>query len=141
MKHVVILKKEVGTPVQLATVENDLRSMQKLVNGTLAVIPLGNKIDLWYNDEFLFQEELQPNIILGNSPLCGQVFFASHDEEGNTTSLNKSQIEHIKKRIKTVGIKDVGILTIPVYLDVTCEELTYLEIQLADFFMEGDLNG
>ncbi|UDY80691.1 hypothetical protein [Geobacillus phage GR1] len=76
---------------------------RELDDSVLDVRQIG-ELDLWFDDEFLLKEDSPiPTVIIKNSRtanltdydiiLCGNVVFASHDEEGNTVSLTKEALE------------------------------------------------
>lgn len=122
MENIIILKKEPGKDIELLEIESSLSSMQGIVKGSLAVSSLLNNIDMWYNDEFLYYPELNANLILHSDVIHGNVFFAAHDNEGNTVSLTVHQIETIKAQLK----KPISS-PLPIYLNVPNEHLKGIE--------------
>lgn len=83
--------------------EDDLNGSRELVGGYLELLRVDDDIDLWLNEEGKLME-LNGNfnlVVQGKRVIdvvVGDVFFASHDNEGNTTSLNDEQIERIHAR-------------------------------------------
>ncbi len=65
----------------------------------------------WFDDEFLLQERPVATLILGNLkpdefvPLCGNLLFARHDEEGNTVGLNRKDISNLWEFTDINGIR------------------------------------
>lgn len=102
MKKLKVLYKAPNVNAEVMEIEDSLAGMQEAVGGCIACTPITEKIDFWYNDEFLFLD-FQPNIILDDTIFHGSVFFAGHDIEGNTISLNEEEIEYLKKRFISLG--------------------------------------
>ena len=69
----------------------------------------GKRFDVFVDDEGLLKENPIPTAIngSGNVMLVGNLIFANHDYEGNTTSLSDDDIEIIKKS-KVVGFSSNG---------------------------------
>ena len=92
-------------------INNTLEELQKIVGGYIEIPYLSkvftkNEIDVIINEEGKFIEELKPEIAIidgENEQLLDTVYgnciFASHDKEGNTTSLNAEQIKIIEKEL------------------------------------------
>jgi hypothetical protein len=79
---------------------SDLASSQKLVGGYIECVGLSDDIDLWLNEEGKL-DGLKPNfnLVYNNEVrdvVVGNVFFASHDDEGDTTSLSEGQLKSIE---------------------------------------------
>ncbi|PEB42204.1 DUF3846 domain-containing protein [Bacillus pseudomycoides] len=92
--------------LQIVEVENELNVFQKIVDGNIERVSVTPKIDLWCNEEGLMRDDLELNALLVQRGrvfgyIKGNVYFASYDEEGNTTSLSMEQIRELQKRIKT----------------------------------------
>ncbi|MEK5217766.1 DUF3846 domain-containing protein [Psychrobacillus sp. FSL H8-0487] len=103
MKKLKVLYKAPNLAAEVKEIEGSVAGMQKAVDGScFACTEITDQIDLWYNDEFLFHD-FQPNLFLDSVMYHGSVFFAGHDEMGNTISLNEQQIDYLKKRIVNVG--------------------------------------
>lgn len=113
MKNLTILKKVEGQEIKKITIENDFRAMQKVVGGILGVMPLKNGIDLWYNDEFLFDSDCKENFIVNDILIQGTVLFARHDDEGDTTPLSDADVLYVKNQFVEFPSR-----VFPVYLNV-----------------------
>jgi hypothetical protein len=94
--------------INVITIKDTLDAKHELVDGWLECVMLPNKIDLWINETGLI-DDLDLNFatfVIRNDELHlvhyihGNVFFASHDEEGNTVSLNKEQIDYIEEMFR-----------------------------------------
>lgn len=99
-------------------IPNTLEALQHIVGGYIEIPYLSktffeNDIDMIINDEGKFIEGLKPEIAVVDNKdgkildiVYGNCIFASHDEEGNTTSINADQTEIIFKELKMIaGIK------------------------------------
>ena len=96
------------------TISNTLKELQQIVGGYIEIPYIGdifaeNEIDMIINDEGKFIEGLKPEIAFVDSTngkimdiVYGNCIFASHDDEGNTISLNEVQTEIIKNELSTV---------------------------------------
>ena len=96
------------------TIHNTLHALQQIVGGYIEIPYIGdtfteNGIDMIINDEGKFIEGLKPEIAFVDSTngkimdiVYGNCIFASHDDEGNTISLNEAQTEIIKNELNTV---------------------------------------
>lgn len=92
-------------------INNTLEELQKIVGGYIEILYLSkvfaeNEIDMIINEEGKFIEELKPEIAVidkGNKQMLdvvyGNCIFVSHDEEGNTTSLNTEQIKIVMEEL------------------------------------------
>lgn len=109
-KTINIMTKEVGKKLERESMVHSLENMQKKVGGYLEVVrfPLG--IDMWVNDEGLIHG-LPLNLVIIRkgkviSHICGNVFFASADEEGETIGLNHTQEHWIETNLQFVGFAE-----------------------------------
>ena len=106
-KTIKIISKKVGEMLVREDMVHTLENMQKKVGGYLEVVrfPLG--IDMWVNDEGLIHGLPLNLVIIRNgkvvSHICGNVFFASANEEGETIGLNLTQEHWIKTNLQFVG--------------------------------------
>ena len=106
--------------------KNSLEALQQIVGGYIE-IPfisqkfLKNAIDIIINEEGKYIEGLKPEIVIANKEtnqtldiIYGNCVFASHDNRGNTISLNDDQRRIITEELKDVIVtKDTGeMLTI-----------------------------
>lgn len=97
-------------------IKNTLEELQKIVGGYIEIPYLSevfaeNDIDMIINDEGKLIEGLKPEIAIVKSGenrildlVMGNCIFASHDEEGNTVSLNAEQMEIVKHELETVAM-------------------------------------
>lgn len=103
MSKIQVMVKNVGEPPKVETIESDYKAMQAVVGGLFDCVRLPNNIDMWVNDEGLildlplnlrmyYQGELY-------NMICGNAFFASTNDEGDTVALNDEQIEFIQKAL------------------------------------------
>lgn len=104
-----IVVKEVGKELKFEETEITLEKMQKLVGGYIECFRLPNNIDMWLNEEGIL-EQLKLNVLILNKEtgqeehhILGNIFFASHDDEGNTIGLTNKQIDWISENIKLIG--------------------------------------
>lgn len=75
----------------------------------------GKYFDCFVDDNGLFREVILPSAINKKTNeilLVGNIVFAHHDREGNTTSLSKEDIELIKENIVIGFYGDVPILSV-----------------------------
>ncbi|MCS0827407.1 DUF3846 domain-containing protein [Cytobacillus firmus] len=105
MKTLKIVRLNVGSQIEVIEMVHSLEDMQAIVGGWLERVRITDDIDLWINEEGLLQElplNFVTFVVKDGEPqpvhsIVGNVFFASHDEEGETISLNDIQIKRIKK--------------------------------------------
>ena len=93
-------------------INNTLEDLQKIVGGYIEIpflseVFLDNEIDIIINEEGKFIDGLVPEIAIVSRKhgsildlVYGNCIFASHDNIGNTVSLNDKQINIIKKELK-----------------------------------------
>ena len=99
--------------LEVKEIENTLETLQNIVGGYIEIPYLGetlgrNEIDVIINDEGKFIDGLQPEIAIVDKKtekvldiVYGNCIFASHDEEGNTVSLDDKQILIVIKSLET----------------------------------------
>lgn len=89
---------------KLIEIEDDLKSMQKLVGGLIehaSTADYGDKsvlskYDIWCNEEGLLADKIVFNIEMdANTSLAGDIFVAGSDEEGATTSVDIADVPHV----------------------------------------------
>ncbi len=95
-------------------INNTLEALQEIVGGYIEIpflseIFFKNEIDIIINDEGKFIEGLNPEIAIVRKRdnqivdiVYGNCIFASHDEQGETVSLNDEQIKVITEELKDV---------------------------------------
>lgn len=93
-------------------IENTLENLQKIVGGYIEIPFLGGifnkyKINPIINEEGKFTDGLKPEIALIDSNtkkvldiIYGNCIFVSHDEVGETISLNDEQIKVVMEELK-----------------------------------------
>lgn len=93
-------------------INNTLENLQKIVGGYIEIPYLSdvlyeNEIDVIINEEGKLIDGMTPEIAIVSKDngqivdvVYGNCIFASHDEEGNTISLNDKQIEIIKEKLR-----------------------------------------
>ena len=93
-----IVIKNVNELPYIATYEKEeltLDDMQSLVGGYIECVAVTDKIDMWVNEEGKLYS-LPLNFFVDNGSwtvdgICGDVFFASHDDEGNVVGLTADE--------------------------------------------------
>lgn len=98
-----VVKVNMGEKPRITEIEDSLEASQEIVGGYIERVAIGTEIDLWLNEEGKLDDDLNENIVLVSKGrpydvVHGNVFFTSHDDEGNTVSLTDEQIEDLKKR-------------------------------------------
>lgn len=95
-------------------INNTLESLQEIVGGYIEIpflseVFLENEIDIIINEEGKFIEGLNPEIAIVRKRdnqivdiVYGNCIFASHDDQGETVSLNDEQIKVITEELKDV---------------------------------------
>lgn len=91
-----------GENAEVIMKDSGYEASRELVGGYLEMLRVDDEIDLWLNEEGKL-DGLEPNFQLVHNGkvidvVVGDVFFASHDDEGNTTSLTDKQINRIQER-------------------------------------------
>lgn len=106
--------------LEVKEIDNTLGTLQQIVGGYIEIPYLSevfakNGIDIIINDEGKFIEGLKPEIAVvkdGTNEVLdvvmGNCIFASHDEEGNTVSLNEVQIMIIQNELKMEAVLTVN---------------------------------
>lgn len=109
--------------LEVKEIENTLENLQSIVGGYIEIPFLGgifneNKINPIINEEGKYIEGLRPEIAMINSNtnqvldvVYGSCVFASHDEHGETISLNDEQIKIVMEKLKndiTLTYQDSG---------------------------------
>ncbi|PDY14191.1 hypothetical protein COO16_04310 [Bacillus pseudomycoides] len=107
--------------LKVVEVENKLHVFQKIVDGYIECVRITPEIDLWCNAECLLREDLNLNVLLVHqgepfSYIKGNVYFASHDDEGNTTSLSDEHIQELQKKWN-IAVMSNGETAIAIHVD------------------------
>lgn len=108
MRKIKVLAKKVGEELKLVEFEHSYDNMCKIVEGRLEVVGLPKNIDMWLNEEGLLEQK-SANVITflkGQQvhQIVGNIFFAGHDDEGETISLTEEQMEWLKEFTVKCGI-------------------------------------
>lgn len=100
--------------IEVTDISRILESKKEFIGGPLTYVSVTPNIDMWLNDEGKLQGLEQNMILLLHSRpfdiVCGNVFFASHNEEGETIGLNDSQIETLMSRLRIAKMIDGRML-------------------------------
>ena len=95
-KEITVVKVEPMKSPTIATLSNDLDSLQKAVSigadyqGLIELVYLEDNVSLLLNEEGKLIG-LPPNRRLGNDILCGVFYVVAEDKEGNLKSLSPAQ--------------------------------------------------
>ena len=86
---------------QVLCIENTLESLKKIIGcdyvACTEIEIAGKNFDVWSDDEALLQENPVPNLYINdNLILFGNLIFANHDDEGETTGLTVADIHLIQ---------------------------------------------
>lgn len=110
-------------------ITNELRDLQEIVGGYIEIPYLSevfseNEIDIIINEEGKFIDSLKPEIAVVETNsgdildiIFGNCIFASHNQEGETTELNKEQVRIIKNKLAVSGLislKNRGVFRVKV---------------------------
>ncbi|MFV0249715.1 MAG: DUF3846 domain-containing protein [Bacilli bacterium] len=102
----VILKVEPNELPYEKEIINDLKSLQKEVDGLIEMIDIDNNICLVCNEEGkLLNMDL--NRVVGNDIIAGTFFISRFNEAGDLVSLTKEQIEKYKEKYNKKSINEV----------------------------------
>ncbi len=101
--------------LKVKEIDNTLEALQKIVGGYIEIPYLSevfvkNGIDVIINDEGKFIEGMKPEIAIvkdGTNEVLdvvmGNRIFASHNDEGDTVSLNEVQIMIVQNELKMLA--------------------------------------
>jgi len=96
MKTKVIVARVGQNPV-VEEMEDSLDAMQDIVGGYIERVRLGDTVDMWFNEEGrlkgLPMNRLVPDDYGNQWDICGNLFLASHNDEGDTTSLSNDDLK------------------------------------------------
>ena len=104
-----------GTKFEEREIKNNLEELQKIVGGYIEIPMLSRRfyecdIDMIINEEGKFIDDMNPEIAVVKRStnevfdvVMGNIIFASHDADGNTTALNEEQIEFVKSELSTLA--------------------------------------
>jgi len=92
-----VVWKRIGYAPMTITIPHTTEALQTLVGGYIECVQLNGEFDLWCNEEGRLLE-LHANIRLpGTGVICGDVFVARHDGEGETLSLTEQEAKDVSK--------------------------------------------
>lgn len=94
MKSKVMYKKVNQEPEVIEVDFKSLKELQALVGGSLQTVPIGAKILLVCNEDGII-EGLEPNVVIGEEVILGDIFFCSFDDE-DFVGLTDTQIGALK---------------------------------------------
>lgn len=86
-----ILKIEPGKAPEVTEINNDLKSMQEMVDGYIQIVPLGDDACIVCNEEGKLIG-MEANRILGCDVIVGPFFVAGDDGSEDLCSLSEDQI-------------------------------------------------
>lgn len=97
MNKIVVMVCNVGKNPTLMEIENDLNSLQSIVEGHIEMVrlPYKEEIILICNEEGKLLE-LAPQLELGNDVICGNFLLVRDKMDGDITSLNSEDIDYIQ---------------------------------------------
>ncbi|NLC48718.1 MAG: DUF3846 domain-containing protein [Tenericutes bacterium] len=85
---------------------NDLKAMQREVDGLIEIVDIDPNISIVCNEEGKIMN-LPFNRLIENDIIAGSFFVVSFDEEGNAKSLNKEEIEKYKEKFDKRNIAEM----------------------------------
>ena len=109
MKKIVAVVKEPYKKAQVVNIDDDLKTLQKIVGGCIAAGDLPNMEDIYgfCNDEGLLIG-LEPNVYRPQwkDALFGPLVFVGAGDEGESVSLTKEQVDAIMKYCEENSVKN-----------------------------------
>lgn len=87
-----IVVKEPKKDAEVREIESNLTAKQQIVGGLIDYVPFINGMDLIFNEEFLYDEDLEQNIMLNGQIYMGTVFITKANENGDFVSLQDGEI-------------------------------------------------
>lgn len=110
-KIVKIAYKQPGKPLETREIIYSLEEMQRLVNGYVENVsaPFCDDLDLIVNENGKYMKSGKPNFFMPELKdlIIGSVVFIGYDpEKGQHVSITDSQLERVKKYIKTNVISE-----------------------------------
>lgn len=88
---------------------NDLKDRERFVGGSLERIQLAENIDIWVNEDYLSNANIENlSILIQNGedlrPLLGKSFLATTDQDGHCVPLSDNQVKWLNAHLRT-GIR------------------------------------
>lgn len=102
-ENIRILYKKINQPPKELVIKNDLKTMQKLVDGLIEVVPYMDNILMICNEEGKICNK-PINLVFDNDLIAGDCFFVRDSKSGNFSSLKSKEIDKIKDDIKNRSI-------------------------------------
>jgi hypothetical protein len=90
MSHTIIVKRVGQEPTVESRDEITLEVMKEIVGGHIELLRLPHGIDLWLNEEGKLID-LEPNIVLGQEIVVGDIFLSGSTPDGYTIGLTEIQ--------------------------------------------------
>lgn len=136
MKNTIkVIKKCSNQVAVVIEIEDSLEAMRNTVEGPLSVTRINEEIDLWYNDEFLFHD-FKPNLLLDSVVYHGSIFFASHNDLGDTVSLTDQNVDYIMNRFYQTNLSPITA-----FFNFEDSILTILKERLNNMVNTSDMAG
>lgn len=119
----IIVKKHGEIPAIVERDEITLNDMQEMVGGLIECIHVGGKVDMWCNDMGKLLE-MPINIVLGSESgdildtIHGDIFFAGHNDVGDTIGLSDGEATWIMNKLDGDGLaltENLEVLPIWIY--------------------------
>lgn len=112
MKNALVVNTN-GTHEVIDVSTNCLSTLQNAVDGLIEAIDLSNTLTMWVNEEFLFRDSFEPNLlgtamyqnVGGQGIIFGSVVFTGGtDSDGNTMGLDSSELEKLNNLAKVAQL-------------------------------------
>ena len=112
MKNALVVNAD-GTHEVIDVSANSLSTLQNAVDGLIQPIDISDTITMWVNEEFLFRNSFEPNLLAtamyqnvgGQSVIPGSVVFTGGaDSEGNTMGLDDSELDRLNSLAKVAQL-------------------------------------
>lgn len=112
MENIYTIK--VGEQIKEDTMKINLANMKEFVGGYIECVRVTDKVDMWLNEEGKLDNLAINVLLISNGKMYdtvhGDIFFASHDNEGNSVSLTDDDKNEIISRLGRAIIKDSNTL-------------------------------
>lgn len=109
-KHALVIKADLTTQL-IDIAEQELSKLQAAVDGLIQPVDLSPEITMWVNEEGLLRDDLLPNplgsafmaeVFNSETVIMGDIVFTGGvDEDGNTTSLSKGDVDKISNIVRS----------------------------------------
>ena len=110
--RVIICK--VGEEPVIKDIDEGFESMQDVVDGRIECVSLSDDIDLWCNEEFLYNGS-KPNRLISTSygdiiSINGTFFISSNNEDGETIGLSNKQVDEWMEKVNDFPISITSMI-------------------------------